>query len=274
MLEGLDGNNHTPDMTIVDQLFQRTTIFLPLKVGQSDAALGVIHHCSRIADNVQLFGQLQEEGSPSTARKAIEVFIAKHLPKTTPRGRLPALLPGLCAEDPNDRPAYVFAFGAFKITKESLLPHIDDVNVREEPPQSPQPSTEEDVELQHVQELGRQYTTARSALERRYTRNIGNIEKFHHDIAPALKVMKRLYQFSCTYATQVKENVDRDTERRSYKCGVSSPIQCLEEPDNAEKLQRTVKSVFDKISGLDKKVDDMYMRWVRSRDGLVKGTGA
>ncbi|KAF0316393.1 hypothetical protein GQ607_016384 [Colletotrichum asianum] len=301
MLEGIDDADYTPDMTIVDQLFQRTTVFLPLQVGHSDAALGVIHHSSQIADNVQPFGQFEEDGSLSTARNAIEVFIAKYLPKTTPRGRLPALLPGLCAEDPNDMPVYVFAFGAFMTTKanvpptihkglwrrifygllgvtipdwESLLPHIDDVNVREEPPQPPQLSPEEEVELQNVQELLRQYTAARSALERRHTRNIGNIEKFHHDIAPALKVMKRLYQFSCTYAAQVKENVDRDTERRSYRCGVSSPIQRLEEPDNAEKLQRTVKSVFDKISGLDKRVDDMYMRWVRPRDGLVKGTGA
>ncbi|KAI8299712.1 hypothetical protein K4K61_010430 [Colletotrichum sp. SAR11_59] len=301
MLEGIDDADYTPDMTIVDQLFQRTTVFLPLQVGQSDAALGVIHHSSQIADNVQPFGQFEEDGSLSTARNAIEVFIAKYLPKTTPRGRLPALLPGLCAEDPNDMPVYVFAFGAFMTTKanvpptihkglwrrifygllgvtipdwESLLPHIDDVNVREEPPQPPQLSPEEEVELQNVQELGRQYTAARSALERRHTRNIGNIEKFHHAVAPALKVMKRLYQFSCTCAAQVKENVDRDTERRSYRCGVSSPIQRLEEPDNAEKLQRTVKSVFDKISGLDKRVDDMYMRWVRPRDGSVKGTGA
>lgn len=168
MLEGLHYDDYIPDMTVVDQLFQRTTVFLPLQVRQSDPALGVIHHSSRIADDVQLFGQFQEEGSLSTAKKGIEVFIAKYLPKTTPRGRLPALLPSLCAEDPNDRPVYVFTLGAFKAAKvdvpqtihkglcrrvsfgllgltipdwESLPPHIDDASsiVGEEPPQPPVP---------------------------------------------------------------------------------------------------------------------------------------
>lgn len=107
----------------------------------------------------------------------------------------------------------------------------------------------------------------------RYTHNVSNVEKFHHDIAPALKVMQRLYQFSFTYATQAKEKLDRDTKRRSYTCGVvdddSSQIQRLEESDGAETLQRTVKSVFDKISELDQKVDDMYMVWVRKRGQMA-----